>query len=946
MKKAGKIVLTSIAAVLGLTLIPGNIVLNTYGGVIDGYFSDKSYDFQGETFTQAAAQSDALCQKIAEEGIALLRNERNTLPLADKKVNLFGWASIDNGFLLSGIGSGSSTIREDKRKTLYDAFKENGWETNADLKAFYEGYDNTKFKFGTGDSSRIRLIEPGKEYYTNEMLDDAEAFSENAVMVISRVCGENVGEVPTNQKRKEYGTDTDRSYLHISEQEEELLDILTQRFDNVIVLVNSSNTMELGFLEDYDVGAALNVSLLGQSGAMAIPKILNGEVNPSGRLADTFAYDTTTAPSFVNLTAGAGGAGYFEGIYFGYRYYETADEEGLFDNEKNAYGEGYKAIVQYPFGYGLSYSAFTWELTDVSLPDGSQLAIDSKVKLTFSCTNTSSVDGKDVLGVYNSAPYTPGDIEKSSVNLIDFVKTSVIPAGKTQTGIVAEFSAYDLASYDCYDMNDNGFAGYELDQGNYVISFRSDAHTPLTMAKNSLTYSVPSGGLKIEKDPVTGTKVENVLTGETAYAGIPLDGSTALTTAPTYLSRADFEGTWPKAPSGKIASVINAGGTYTNKSYDQTEMPVTGFDSGHRLHTDAGFNEELIAAIAEDYDGQTMDEIVDQLTVSELKKLVESSGFGVGAIESIGKPEGFDFDGPAGFNQNSVKADRDNGKWTAFPCEVLIGQTWDKNIGYQMGTAVAAEAAATGLTGWYAPGVNLHRTPYSGRNYEYYSEDPLLSGKMAANVVLGAKNHGLYCYIKHFTMAEEGPNPRDVDTWTTEQAFREMYLKPFEIAVKEGKGNAIMSGFNNIGATWCGSCYAQNVQILRNEWGFRGTMVTDWSNGDDNMYPERGIRAGNDIWLNPNAANARPLNMSNPTTVYCAKIAARNVIWTYCDTYNTYINYDSSNDAVKVEIGTVTVKKGASVIVPMTVGINVGIGVVALGLLALAWIPFKRKKPE
>ncbi|MBP5091437.1 MAG: hypothetical protein J6328_02635, partial [Bacilli bacterium] len=223
--------------------------------------------------------------------------------------------------------------------------------------------------------------------------------------------------------------------------------------------------------------------------------------------------------------------------------------------------------------------------------------------------------------------------------------------------------------------------------------------------------------------------------------------------------------------------------------------------------------------------------------------------------------------------------------------------------------------------------------------YEYYSEDPLLSGKMAANVVLGAKNHGLYCYIKHFTMAEEGPNPRNVDTWTSEQAFREIYLKPFELAVKEGKGNAIMSGFNNIASTWCGSCYAQNVTILREEWGFRGTMVTDWSSGDDNMYPERGIRAGNDIWLNPNTTNGRPINISDATTLYCAKQAAKNVIYTFCDTYNTYKHYDASNDVVKVNIGTTQVVHGTNWWRPTALAIEITFALGAAALLGFAWTP-------
>ena len=948
-----------IASIIGCSLlaalaIAAPIAANHYSGMLDDLL-DQTERF-GEEFKQAAAASDTLCQRIAEDGIAMLRNENNTLPYASKKVNVFGWASTDNGFLLSGIGSGSSTIRDEAAIPLLKAFEAEGWETNKTLTKFYTDYDNTSFKgkFGTGNSSRINLREPEGSRYTQELIDNCKAFSDQAVVVISRVAGENVGEVPTTNTTNGEATDSTRSYLHISRREEDMLRIVTENFSKVTVIINSSNTMELGFLETYNVGAALNVGLMGQSGALAIPRILEGKVNPSGRTTDTFAYSTSGAsgknpnyaPSFVNYAASSNNIGYLEGIYVGYRYYETADAEKYWDDRG-----GYNKVVQYSFGHGLSYTSFKWEFDGVYDKDGKAVTLDpsdpnKEYTLRFSCTNTGNVAGKDVMQVYGHAPYVPGQTEKSSIQLLDFCKTVNIEPGKTQTGLECSFRFYDLASYDCYDMDNDGHNGYELDKGKYTISFNENAHDVKGVkdGKDSLEVNLASD-VNIDKDPITGNAVINRFTGDTAYANMPIDGSKAFAQKPAQLTRED--GFWDWGDTLKKVGSGNVGnsGNYTNTAFDQTSMPVTGADNGYYLRDEAGnFDTALIDSIGDNYDSPVLTDLVDQLTIAELKSNVENSGFGTPALPSVGKPECFDFDGPAGFNQNTTKAGLDNGKWTAFPCEVLIGQTWDKNIAYQMGTSAAYEAKATGITGWYAPGVNIHRTPYSGRNYEYYSEDPILSGKMAAEVVRGAKNHGLYAYVKHFTLAEEGPNPRNVNTWLSEQAYREIYLRPFEIAVKEGKAVGIMSGFNNIGSVWCGSNAAQNVDVLRNEWGFRGTVVTDWSTGDGAMNPTRGIRAGNDIWLNPGTI-ASPINMSDATTVYCAKMAARNTLFTFINTRYTAAHYDTSLDEVKVEIEEANIERKVFPWRECLVAADVVIGVGILTWIGLVWVlPIFRKK--
>ena len=912
-------------------MIAGNIWCGANVSMITTFFNGTKQDFSSSSFEQAATNSDALCQKIGEEGMALLKNDNNCLPLSTKSINVLGWHCTDAGFNLSGIGSGSSTIQDSKKVSLLDALTDGGFEYNTDFTDMYKAYDSTSRGYKTGDSSRINLVEPDvtETYYTSQMMSDAVEFSDTAVVVISRIGGENVGEIPLTQvKSHGQATDTTRNYLQLSTQEDALLDLAEDNFSKVIVLINSTNQLQAPRLKnDTKINAVLNVCITGQSGAKAIPKILSGEVNPSGRLTDTWANDYTKAPSYKNYIRSGNNIRYSEDIYFGYKWYETADTEGYFDDSvyQDDYADltGYDAEVTYPFGYGLSYTTFEWKIDSVSVADGSQLAKDSKVTLSLSVTNTGSVAGSDAIELFYSAPYTDGGIEKPSVSFVDYAKSVSLDPGKTQTGITVEFSAYDMASYDCYNMNGNDFSGYELDPGTYTISLRENAHNLKKMVeggKNTLTYTVANPGIQFETDPTTGYTVENTMTGDTAYAGVPLDGSTVYATT-KYLSRSDFKGTFPTtaSSSGLNNTNISTANNYVSKADTQTEMPTLNqnndlylytktdgskaSDSDLTTYTGITANEDLIEKIGADYDSTELSSLVDELSADDCANIVENSGFGTPAVASVGKIKTYDYDGPAGFN-TTTQTDK-AGKWTAFPNETLIGQTFSKRIAKEMGMAAGLEANATNLQGWYAPGVNLHRTPFNGRNYEYYSEDGVLSGYMAANVIEGAKSNGLYCYVKHFSLSEPGVNARNLNTWLTEQNYRENYMKPFEIAVKKGGANAIMSAFNSVGGVWAGANYAQNVTILRNEWGFRGSMITDWSTGDGNMTSKTGLPGGNDIWLNPSSM-ASPISTSDPTMVYLAKQSAKNVIYTYCNTYTYAKNYDHSNDTLKVTVGTLT----------------------------------------
>lgn len=957
MSKTKKIISLAGISLIAGSLIAGNIVAFHFAPMITTFLSGTgNRDFDSDDFNKASTQSDALCQKIAEEGIVLLKNEDNCLPLTEsKKINVFGWSSTEQGFLLSGIGSGSSTINEDKKISLLKGLEEDGFEYNKELEKFYNDYDSSTFSFKTGSTNRINLIEPSIDEYSDELIDNAINFSDTAMVVISRVGGENVGEIPTEQKKSHgQATDKSRTYLELSIEEEELLDMVKENFTKVIVVINSTNQMQLGFLKDENVQAALYVGVTGQSGAKAIGKILDGTVNPSGHLTDTLAYDYTAEPAFKNRIQQSNNIEYREDIYIGYKYYETADELGYFSDVDNDYGYGYEGVVAYPFGFGLSYTTFEWKLESSSINNNGSLKKDDTITLTFSCENTGSVAGKAVMEVFYKAPYKDGEIEKSSINLLEFAKTKELKPKEKQENITIEFSPYDMASYDCYDKNNNGKATWELDDGDYTIQFMDDSHNLKEMDQNSLTFHVDDT-IIYDKDPVTGNEVKNRFTGEDAYSGVPIDASTIHNSEVTYLSRTSFENTFPeKATIPEISDEVTKANNYTNISYDTTEMPLTDQDNGLYLITKEDgtkasmddltgkssaslkYNDELICEIGENYDSEKLTKLVQQMSTTELKNIVENGGFHTVAVESIGKTRQDEFDGPAGFNTTTQTGDN-TGAWTAFPNETLIGQTWSKEIAHEMGVSMATEGKATGLTGWYAPGVNLHRTAFNGRNYEYYSEDPVLSGYMAANVILGAKENGLHCYLKHFTLSEPGVNAKGYNTWLTEQNFRENYLKPFEIAVKKGGSNAIMTAFNSVGGVWAGANYAMNVSVLRDEWGFRGSLITDWSDGSGNMIPTKGIKAGNDLWLNPNDGNiSNPLNMKDPTTVACAQTAAKNIIYTMCNTY-AYSKNAGNNSST----GTTPVKQAFAWWKILLISIDV---VVFLALAFWVFMLFKPKK--
>lgn len=954
---ANKIASIVVSAVLCVGAVVGNVIAFNAKGTINAFFEGGKADSGvGETATKELAASDKLCTEIEEESITLFKNN-GVLPLEKgQKLNVFGYGATDQGFLLKGVGSGSSTISEQKKITLLDALRgtardydvteninetateadkaawaeENlsGFEINEGLISKYTDWasknSNSVRPTSPNSSSVYRLAEPGADTITDEDLTAAyDNYGDVALYVISRDGGENVGEIPAG-------------YLDVSTAEKEMLQRLKQKGFKVVVILNTTNTMHLGFLDELDIDACINVGLTGQSGARAIPSVLNGTVNPSGKFTDITIMSGTVAsqydPTYANRAA-SGYIHYVDDIYYGYKWFETANVEGYFE----ANGTSYDEVVAYPFGYGLSYTQFEQKIAQVTYKNSkgedvalgedtnlSQLDASTEITVTVEVKNVGKVPGKDVVQIYYTPEYHSGSIEKASVNLVGFGKTEELKPEDTQL-IPVTFTLYDMASYDCYDKDGDGFKGYELEQGNYEIKLMTDSHTLVESVKCKANST-----MQIKEDPVTKETVSNHFTGADAYAGLGTDGAEAGVDQ-TWLSREDFAGTFPRTQSrgATNTAVVNNAANYLNDApYASEAKPTTDEKNGLYLWTledgtpaslndltgdsnaKIARNDDLIAELAQSYDSETWEKLLNQLSSAEIKALVEQGGFRRKATPTVGLRELYDYDGPAGYNTNS-KNGNSSGVWTAFTSEALMGCSWSQNLMFALGRSMGAEANKSGVNGWYAPGVNLHRSAYNARNFEYYSEDGVLSGYLAAQVIAGAKTNGLNCYIKHFACSEEGPNPGGVNTWITEQNLRENYLKPFEIAVKgvdveiiklDDNGevtdtkvmhigaNSIMTAFNRVGASWAGANYAMNVQVLRGEWGFKGSLLTDWTGGTANrggMNVQQGIRAGNDLWLDP-YYGSRSFDVNNTIDVYCGRVSVHNILYTVVDTINCY----------------------------------------------------------
>ena len=855
-----------------------------------------------------------VAEEIMEDGIVLLKNE-SLLPLNEtKKLNIFGWESINPAY--GGAGSGGINDLYDI-VSLNQGLENAGFSINQELVDFYNNYgaDNPEMSI---QKQSWTLPEPPVDTYSDELIKSAKEYSDVAVVVLSRKAGEGHNDIPMDVRKAAYDNNSDEyddfpegeHYLQLSQTERDMVDMVCSNFDNVIVIYNGANQFELGFADEYpQIKSVVWCPGTGNVGFNALGKVFSGEVNPSGKTPDTFIYDMTTAPwwnnaektEYTNLAdlavegMNAGTAqvyapaftNYVEGIYVGYKYYETAAQEGAIDYDKT---------VQYPFGYGLSYTEFEQKMGELEEKDG-QISVDVEV------TNTGDVAGKDVVEVYYEPPYTNGGIEKSSANLIEFAKTDLLQPGESQT-VTVTFSIEDMASYD-----ENHAKAYVLEKGDYVISINSDSHTVL----DQKTYTA-------DKDVVY--KGENKrASDDTAATNVFEDAKGDV----TYLSRADHFANYEEATAAPASAELGepyVSEYHLNSNFDKTTylndedvMPTTGADNGLTL---ADMRDA-------DYDDPRWEKLLDQLTVDEMANMIAMAGYQTAAMDSVGKVATLDFDGPAAINNNFTGVGS-----IGFPIEVVVASTWNKELAQAWGECMGKISQEMGAEGWYAPGMNTHRTAFGARNYEYFSEDGVLAGNMGAKAVEGARKYGVYSYIKHFALYEG--NAKMVSVWSNEQAIREIYLKPFEISVKQGGANAVMVSWSFLGDKWTGESSNLMNTVLRDEWGFRGMALTDFfrNNGHGFMNADAALANGVDAMLSTfNGEENNVANPEHPTAVLQMRNACKNVMYTVVSSWA----YDGEHE----ETGMENWKKAG-------IGIDIVIALFMAGMEVLVIRGYKKRK--
>ena len=855
-----------------------------------------------------------VAEEIMEDGIVLLKNE-SLLPLNEtKKLNIFGWESINPAY--GGAGSGGINDLYDI-VSLNQGLENAGFSINQELVDFYNNYgaDNPEMSI---QKQSWTLPEPPVDTYSDELIKSAKEYSDVAVVVLSRKAGEGHNDIPMDVRKAAYDNNSDEyddfpegeHYLQLSQTERDMVDMVCSNFDNVIVVYNGANQFELGFADEYpQIKSVVWCPGTGNVGFNALGKVFSGEVNPSGKTPDTFIYDMTTAPwwnnaektEYTNLAdlavegMNAGTAqvyapaftNYVEGIYVGYKYYETAAQEGAIDYDKT---------VQYPFGYGLSYTEFEQKMGELEEKDG-QISVDVEV------TNTGDVAGKDVVEVYYEPPYTNGGIEKSSANLIEFAKTDLLQPGESQT-VTVTFSIEDMASYD-----ENHAKAYVLEKGDYVISINSDSHTVL----DQKTYTA-------DKDVVY--KGENKrASDDTAATNVFEDAKGDV----TYLSRADHFANYEEATAAPASAELGepyVSEYHLNSNFDKTTylndedvMPTTGADNGLTL---ADMRDA-------DYDDPRWEKLLDQLTVDEMANMIAMAGYQTAAMDSVGKVATLDFDGPAAINNNFTGVGS-----IGFPIEVVVASTWNKELAQAWGECMGKISQEMGAEGWYAPGMNTHRTAFGARNYEYFSEDGVLAGNMGAKAVEGARKYGVYSYIKHFALYEG--NAKMVSVWSNEQAIREIYLKPFEISVKQGGANAVMVSWSFLGDKWTGESSNLMNTVLRDEWGFRGMALTDFfrNNGHGFMNADAALANGVDAMLSTfNGEENNVANPEHPTAVLQMRNACKNVMYTVVSSWA----YDGEHE----ETGMENWKKAG-------IGIDIVMALFMAGMEVLVIRGYKKRK--
>ena len=964
-------VVIMVVAIVGNVLAFGkysNVLISFFGmegSSVENYDTDQYFDRHAANAQQAATGAANLGRTIVAEGSVLIKNENDALPLGENaQISCFSQSSVD---FIYGSTGGSGAIGGGSRTTLKEALESQNFGVNPTLWNFYvtQNYHRTVGGLAQGvsyyEAHPFRINEVPYSKYTDEVKESYKKYNDAAIVVIARTGCEN-GDMPRSMSGATNGENTG-SILELDQNERDMLAAVSKEFDKVVVLLNTSNPMELGFLEEYDIDACLWVGGVGEYGLPSVARILTGEVDPSGRLVDTYAYDVFSSPAMQNMgnfefwkdngntETEHHYVTYSESIYVGYKYYETRYEDAVL-KRGNAGDYDYDSVVQYPFGYGISYTDFAWSNYKVSEDDG-------KVTVTVDVKNTGDMRGKEVVQVYYQSPYTDYDktngVEKSAVELAGFAKTGIIEPGGSAK-VTVTFDLEDMKSYDA-----NGKGTYYLegstDEDKYYVTAAENAHAAINNILRAKGASVDEGDaafvdtLDVDEtvydvDTHSGNKVENRFEdadGKKYYSDIK------------YLSRSDWskmdndglrygtltgkdgsmdmEGYEYKAPiSDSLIDVLETMG-YAAAETPEKEFtaPKNGVKGEHKL----------IELKGRDFDDPAWEALLDQADLKEMVELARFSGYKTNAMVSVGKPYTTDADGPQAWNSfigNGLSAG-------GLPYAIVIASTWDallaEKAGYVMGELCLwskMNEGSTNLTGWYAPAMNLHRTPFGGRNFEYYSECETLSAVIGSSVTKGATDRGVICYIKHFALNDQDRNRMtDNVTWAQEQSIRELYLYPFEVSIKDGGALGLMTSYNRIGTTWAGGSYPLLTGVLRGEWGFNGVVVSDYMDGNwENV--DQMLAAGGDIALN---------SVDNDLTK-CTSEGAQALTYLRRATHHVLYAIANSN-AMNGINGATIINEGTPKYYKVMLGIDIGLGalfVIAVGMIPLKLFVLRGKKEE
>lgn len=951
-----RVILLPIIAFLIIIVLLATIMANIYPAALDWYLGrgtkhvveiegvaredTEYYKNNFKSSYDALLASADMSGQIGNEGEVLLKNINGTLPIVKKSnVTPFGRRYVDPVY--GGTGSGKVDASKDYVVTAEEALNEY-FSVNKNVENKLKNSTVQKLsgeKVQGQDTEGYRGSDERIHNYPVSIYSGLESSCSGTagIVFIGRSGGEGSDQFRDHTTGYYDGT---KHHLALTTAEKEMLQFAKINCSKVIVIINSPNAMELSELKDDNgIGAILWIGSAGARGQESMAKILSGEVNPSGKTVNIWTADFISDPTFVNFGAGDSAfknldltgkptnyvsnfIEYEEGIYVGYRYYET---RCVVDNKFSVFGQekSYNEAVVYPFGYGLNYEddKITQELSSVNY-SGGNITISGKID------NKSSRDVKEVVQIYYSSPYNSGSkIEKSEKTLVAFDKIDV-KAGRTENFIV-KFKDEELASYDYKGYYSQGKGSYVLENGSYNIYLGKDSHdswgSKSINVPTTLVYADSAvGGVRAVGKRSTDVKVAaNLFDDINDY----VDSNMM-----TVMSRADFNGTKPIAPVSKDATEAIKKGV---NGYDVNSDPISGDQKGSILYkaedpvSNAKNGTVLSSLRGLEYDDPLWDDLLDNINYSaeELSGFISYGSYRTGPLKEIEKVVTADRDGPVGLTaggSNALVAST----WMSTP---IVAATWNTSLAYNMGACIGQEALNHDVHGWYAPGVNLHRSPFAGRNFEYFSEDPLISGKMGAGVISGAQQNGLYTYVKHFALNEQETNRITSTTWVDEQTMREIYFKAFEICVKEaeyeltyydGATNAqktitrkactaLMTGMNSIGAKFCGNSYALVTELLRNEWGFVGMVVTDMALPNEYKSLEEAYRVGNDVWM---YMFQTKMDFATPTAKWAARNAVHNVCYTVVNsaTYNyaapgSYIYYDMSPWAIWLIVANVVI---------------------------------------